>query len=385
MQDHLDEQQPNGVLPSIVPTDGWGYEWGNGPDWTSTIAVIPWNLYLFYGDSQILSRCYEGIKRYVDYTTSISPGGICSWGLGDWVPVKSRTPVPFTSTIYYYTDVCILAKAAKIFDNQADYEKYSRLAEKIKKVFNDTYLDKETGIYDKGYQTEMSAPLYWGIVPEDYGEKVAAALNKKVKEDGYKLDVGLLGSKTILDALSMYGYHNTAYKVASSRVFPSWGWWMVNGATTLYENWNIQSKNDISLNHIMFGQIGAWMYRGLAGIVPDPAQPGFKHTVLRPAFPDDLQDFQASHKTPFGNISVSWQRPGGNHKNSQPATVKIAVEVPAGATATFYVPEGYSPVKRGAAKAVNWTKAGDSDPLNKGLDQALLYSGMHNFVLRKTN
>ncbi|MBS1577067.1 MAG: family 78 glycoside hydrolase catalytic domain, partial [Bacteroidetes bacterium] len=82
MADHRDEQQPNGVLPSIVPTDGWGYEWGNGPDWTSTIAIIPWNIYLFYGDSKLLADCYDNIKRYVDYINLNYPTGLTTWGLG---------------------------------------------------------------------------------------------------------------------------------------------------------------------------------------------------------------------------------------------------------------------------------------------------------------
>ena len=394
MQDHLDEQQPNGVLPSIVPTDGWGYEWGNGPDWTSTIAVIPWNLYLFYGDDQVLRHCYDGIKRYVDYTTSISKTGICSWGLGDWVPVKSRTPVPFTSTIYYYTDVRILAEAARLFGKTGDYKKYSSLAGKIKKVFNETYLNRQTGIYDRGYQTEMSAPLYWDIVPEDMAVKVAARLNQKVKEDGYKLDVGLLGSKTILDALSKYGYHNTAYKMAASRTFPSWGWWMVNGATTLYENWNIQSKNDISLNHIMFGQIGAWMYSGLAGILPDPQRPGFKHSVLRPALPDSLSHFNASHETPFGELSVHWERiKAGKKGKNAGSEVVMHLKVPAGTTASFYVPAdyrlssrqnitGFSPVNSQNSRYGAETNQTNNEQKEDAL-KAELDPGSYTFVLQK--
>lgn len=385
MQDHLDEQQPNGVLPSIIPTDGWGYEWGNGPDWTSTIAVIPWNLYLFYGDAEVLRSCYDGIKRYVDYITRISPTGICSWGLGDWVPVKSKTPVPFTSTIYYYTDARILAEAARIFNKKEDYTKYSTLAEKIKKAFNDKWLNKETAIYDKGFQTEMSAPLYWGIVPEAYAARVAAALNKRVGQDNYRLDVGLLGSKTILDALSMYGYHNSAYKMAGSRVFPSWGWWMVNGATTLYENWNIQSKNDISLNHIMFGQIGAWLYRGLGGIIPDPGAPGFKHSILRPGFPDSLESFHASHITPYGEVAVTWKRKRPDGRREKSKAVEVQIEVPAGATATFYAPSGYTPVReQGGRKAiVKWVTEKDSRSLYADLNKAALSGGKYTFVLEK--
>ncbi|UAY53779.1 alpha-L-rhamnosidase [Arachidicoccus terrestris] len=379
MQDHLDEQQPNGVLPSIIPTDGWGYEWGNGPDWTSTIAVIPWNLYLFYGDAEVLRSCYDGIKRYVDYITRISPEGICSWGLGDWVPVKSKTPVPFTSTIYYYTDARILAEAARIFNRKEDYTKYSTLAEKIKKAFNDKWLNKETAIYDKGFQTEMSAPLYWGIVPEAYAVRVAAALNKRVEQDNYHLDVGLLGSKTILDALSMYGYHNSAYKIAGNKTFPSWGWWMVNGATTLYENWNIQSSSDISLNHIMFGQIGAWLYRGLGGIIPDPESPGFKHSILRPGVPDSLERFSASHTTPYGKLAVSWER------KEKSKTVEVRLVIPAGTTATFYAPAGYAPV-RGERKdkvAVKWEKETEQRSLYVDLNKATLSGGIYTFVLEK--
>jgi alpha-L-rhamnosidase len=115
MADHRDEQQPNGVLPSIIPSDGWGYEWGNGPDWTSTIAIIPYNLYLFYGDSKTLGDNYDNIKRYVDHINELYPTGLTSWGLGDWVPVKSVSPVEFTSTAYYYTDVSILAKPRHCF------------------------------------------------------------------------------------------------------------------------------------------------------------------------------------------------------------------------------------------------------------------------------
>ncbi|MCD8540664.1 MAG: alpha-rhamnosidase, partial [Leadbetterella sp.] len=142
LADHRDEQQPNGVLPSIIPTGGWGYEWGNGPDWTSTIAIIPWNLYLFYGDKKPLQDNYENIKRYVDHIDDLYPSGLTSWGLGDWIPVKSKAPVELTSTAYYYTDTRILADAAKLLGREADHRKYTALAEKIRKAFNEKYLNR---------------------------------------------------------------------------------------------------------------------------------------------------------------------------------------------------------------------------------------------------
>ena len=251
LADHRDEQQPNGVLPAIIPTSGWGYTWANGPDWTSTIAIIPWNIYQFYGDSKLLANSYETLRRYVDHITEISPNGITDWGLGDWVPVKSVTPKELTSSIYYYVDANILAKAAKLFGREADFQKYSALATKIATAINAKYLNQETGIYGTGLQTELSAPLFWGIVPEELKAKVAENLSKRVIADAKHLDVGLLGTKTILNALSENGYADLAYEVAAQETFPSWGWWIVNGATTLYENWPIDATKDISLNHIM--------------------------------------------------------------------------------------------------------------------------------------
>lgn len=310
MADHRDEQQSNGILPSIIPTNGWGYEWGNGPDWTSTIAIIPWNIYLFYGDIKVLSDCYENIKRYVDHIAEFSPTGLTSWGLGDWVPVKSQSPVEFTSSVYYFVDATILANAAKLLGKLADHHKYSKLAFSIKNAVNNKYLDTTTGIYGTGKQTELSVPLYWGLVPANLKSKLAGHLAKQVEADSNHIDVGLLGTKAILNALSENGYADLAYKVASQETFPSWGWWIKNGATTLYENWPIDAKSDISMNHIMFGEIGAWFYKALGGIKPDPAQPGFKNILLEPYFVMGLDHFEASHEGPYGTIVSSWKRSG---------------------------------------------------------------------------
>ena len=335
--DHRDEQQPNGVLPDIIPTGGWGYGTENGLDWTSTIAIIPWEIYMFYGDSKLLSDCYENIKRYVDYVDRRSPEHLTSWGRGDWVPVKSRSSKELTSSIYFYVDAKILANAAKLFDKQDDYEHYTALSEKIKAAINNKYLNKEAGIYASGTQTELSTALQWKIVPEDMIAKVAQNLAKKVEEAGFHLDVGVLGAKALLNALSENGYAEAAYKVAAQDKYPSWGWWIVNGATTLLENWDLDATRDISDNHMMFGEIGGWLFKGLGGIFPDPEQPGFKHIILKPNFVG-LTQFEAKHKSPYGTIVSGWEV-----KKKQ---VTFNVEIPANSTATFYLPENIKGDKR---------------------------------------
>lgn len=331
LADHRDEQQPNGVLPDIIPTGGWGYGTDNGLDWTSTIAIIPWELYMFYGDSKPLADCYESIKRYVDYVDRTSPNHLTTWGRGDWVPVKSQSNKELTSSIYFYVDTRILANAAKLFNKQEDLAYYTALAEKIKDAVNDKYLNKETGIYANGSQTELSVPLQWKIVPDNMIAKVAQNLAKKVEEAGFHLDVGVLGAKAILNALSENGYSETAYKVAAQDTYPSWGWWIVNGATTLLENWDLKAERDISDNHMMFGEIGGWFYKGLGGIFPDPEQPGFKHILLRPNFVKELKHFEAQHESPYGRIVSKWKW--------DKKKINYEVIVPANSMATLYLPD----------------------------------------------
>lgn len=331
MADHRDEQQENGVLPDIIPTGGWGYGTANGLDWTSTIAIIPWQTYLFYGDASLLVECYDNIKRYVDYVDGISPSGLTTFGRGDWVPVKSQSNLELTSSVYFYVDATILASAAKMFGKTDDQQKYEMLGKKIKDAINAKFLDRSKGIYSTGTQTELSVPLYWGVVPEAMKAKVAANLNSRVEETNFHLDVGVLGAKALLNALKDNGYGETAYKVAVQDTYPSWGWWIVNGATTLLENWDLKATRDISDNHMMFGEIGGWFFKSIGGILPDPTQAGFKHILLKPIFPKELKESSISYQSPYGNIVSSWKVKGNK--------VEYTVEIPANATATFYPPE----------------------------------------------
>ena len=328
--DHRDEQQPNGVLPAIIPSSGWGYQWANGVDWTSSLAIIPWNIYLFYGDDRLLYETYDNIRSYVNYIAHRFPDGLTDWGLGDWVPVRSRANLELTSTVYYHVVTSILAEAAKMFDKQDDHEKYSALAEKIKSAFNGKFLDTESGLYGNGLQTELAMPLFWGLVPEEIRAKVAANLVEKVRETDYHIDVGLLGSKALLNALSENGYANIAYKVASKETYPSWGWWIVNGATTFLENWDIHADRDISLNHIMFGEISAWYYKALGGIKPDVNSPGFKNILLQPHFVEGLDHFEVTFNGPYGEIASSWEK--------YDEAVIYHVTIPPNSTATLKLP-----------------------------------------------
>ncbi|HEY4065114.1 MAG TPA: glycoside hydrolase family 78 protein [Puia sp.] len=323
--DIADEQRPTGELSAIVPSSGWGYFWGNGPAWDNAMVLIPWYLYKYNGDRRILQQLYPHIRQYVDYLGSKSTDDIVKIGLGDWAPAKTRTPEEITSTAYYYVDAVIVSKIAGLFGNAEDQKKYAGLATRIKAAFNRHYY-RGNGIYDQGTQTGLSCALYQGLTDEHKDETVNALVEAIRKNDDH-LDCGILGTKYLLHALSDNGRSDVAYKIVNQHSFPSWGNWIDQGATTLWEQWN----GTESRNHIMFGDVSAWFYENLAGIQPDADQPGFKRILFQPYFSPDLTWVKATHQTMYGEISAAWNRQGDHiyYKITIPANTTGEVILPA--------------------------------------------------------
>jgi len=324
VQDLADEMKPTGELPGIVPSSGWGYEWGNGPAWDSAFLLIPWYLYEYYGDTRILERHYDQMRRYVDYLTTRAQNGIVSIGLGDWVPPGKTAPTDLTSTGYYFADAQIVAKSAAILGKKADAQKYSALGESIGAAFNKRFLQADTGIYSNGTQTAYAAPLNWDLVPGAQKKKVVDHLVQAVQQKGNHLDTGILGTKYLLNVLLDNGRADVAYQVASQTTYPSWGLWFQQGATTLWEAWD----GTASRNHIMFGDISAWFYRALAGIRPDA--PGFKRIRIQPQVVGDLTWARGEYDSIHGKIVSDWKRENGR--------LTLNVTLPANTTATVHVP-----------------------------------------------
>lgn len=337
LADHRDAQLENGILPAIIPTSTWGYTWGNGVDWSSSMIIIPWTLYLYYGDPRPLSQNYSNMKRFLDYVTSISPDGLTDWGLGDWSPYKTIADKELLISSYYYHDALILSKTARILGYNQDAVKYSELAQKIKNAINNKFLDKDKGIYATGSQAELSNPLYWDVVPDEHKQKVADNLAQRVIADGKHIDVGVLGSKTLLGALADNGYADLAFEVATQKTYPSWGWWIQNGATTLYETWKIETET-LSRNHVMFGEISAWFYKTLGGINIDERNPGFYSMIIKPHFVKGLDSFKAEYDSPNGMIVSSWKRINN--------MIIFDLTIPANCSAKLYLKKYCSGIKR---------------------------------------
>lgn len=331
MDGFADEQRPSGQLPGIVPTSGWGYNWGSGPAWDSAFILIPWYLFLYRGDTRILGAHYRGMRRYVDFLTATSREGIVSFGLGDWCPPGGNaeahaSPTALTSTSYYYADCRLLARIAAVLGLAEDSRRYEDLAASIKDAFNRAFYDPATGRYADGGQTSQACALYQGLTEPDERAKVLARLVEAVREKDYHPDFGILGAKFVLNALVENGGADTAYGLAAQTTYPSWGHWVAQGATTLWETW----EGHESRNHIMFGDIGAWFYKTLAGINPDPERPGFKRVLIRPWPLGGLVWVRAWHDSPYGRIESAWRREGG--------FFRLDLGIPANATAMVYLP-----------------------------------------------
>lgn len=323
--DIVDEQQPTGELPGVVPTAGWGYFFGNGPAWDCSVFLIPWNVYLYRGDLSIVQQAYPAIKRYIDFVaTNADKEHIVSWGLGDWCPANTKTPSEITSTAYYYVGSTILSKMAAVLGNDNDAATYSKLAGEIYQSFNRRFY-KGKGIYGNGSQTALACALYQGLAKE-HQQETAAALANLVKTSNYHLDCGILGTKYLLHALLDNGYGDAAYRVVNQTTFPSWGNWVAQGATTSWERWDgVNSRN-----HPVFGDVGAWFYKAFGGIRYDEQNPGFENVVIRPYFNNNLDWVKTQYQTRYGAVKVNWDRNANG--------IVCAIEVPHNSTATVELP-----------------------------------------------
>lgn len=329
MNSLADCQRLSGQLPGIVPTAGWGYNWGSGPAWDSALFLIPWAVYLYTGDDSSIRQHYDAMKRYLDYCASRATDHIVSFGLGDWCHSDKSRMVDraLTDTGYYYTDTLLLSKMARIVRRPADHIVYIERAEEIRTAFNCAFY-KGAGLYAKGEPTAMACALYQGLVDENEKAAVVTKLVESIEAGGVRSDFGILGAKYISRVLADYGHVDLAYQLITQPEFPGWMNWLNQGATTLWENWDGSG----SQNHIMFGDIDAWMYQYLGGIAPDEESPGFRHVVIQPHPVPDLEWVLVEHRSPCGKFSSGWKRDGDR--------VVFSVEIPHGGAARIILPDG---------------------------------------------
>ncbi len=338
LDDLADAQRADGKLPCIVPTPGWGYDTLDGPAWESAYVLIPWWLYQYRGDRRILAEHFDGLARWVDYYAASAKDDLVRYGLGDWCPWQAKTPSEVTSTAYLYQCATILAQAAALLDRPADQERFTALAARFRAGFNRAFYHPDQATYANGTQTALSCALYQGLVPDDQRPRVVQSLVDAVAQANGHLDVGILGSKYLLRALCDGGRADVAYQIATQTTQPSWGWWLSQGATTMWETWGTGASH----NHIMFGDLSAWFIEYLAGLRVDPKRPGFQHFLVQPTPVGDLTHARATHESPYGKIVVDWRRDGRR--------LTLQVAVPPNSSAAVHLPGESGPREVGSGR-----------------------------------
>ncbi len=266
------------------------------------------------------------MKRYVNYLSGKSKDGIVSIGLGDWLPAKTETPVDVTSTCYYTRCADIVAKTAAVLGHQEDVDTYNAVALRARKAFFKAFLNTSDGTVANGSQTAQAAALYFNMVTDFPQTIVLDRLIDAIHRADFHIDTGILGARYLFRVLSDFGRTDIALRILRQKTKPGYGWWMEQGATTLWEDFD----GTASRNHIMFGDVSAWFVSYLGGIRVDDVTPGMQHFRVEPMFAADITKVDAHHDSPFGRIAVSWSKAGGR--------VMCRVVVPSGTTADVVFP-----------------------------------------------
>lgn len=311
LDDFEDAQRPSGALPGILPTGGWGFVWGNGVSWDCAAVVIPWQIYWYTGDAEVLRAHYPMMERYVDYMASVAEGHISTLGLGDWCPPKEAKPFPTEALL---TGISIrvyelMAEIARVTGHDAG--KYLDLAEKTRRAFAERFIGK---VPDS--QSYLAMLLYFHLA--DDREDVLRRLVAEVRQADGHIQCGIFGAKFLLEALTEAGAFDLAWEIATQRDYPGWYAMLSNGSGTLWEDW----AGANSLNHHMFSSIGAWFYKGIAGIHVE--EPGYARVRIAPHIPADMGFFRAWHDAPMGRLTVEWK--DGRLTVTAPEGMEIALE-----------------------------------------------------------
>lgn len=283
LRDFKDVQRPNGQLPGIIPSAGWGYNWGAGPAWDSSLILIPYTMYKHTGEVAIIKELWPVMTRYMSYMESRAVDDIADFGLGDWcASVKDVCPTAVTDTAYYYADSVAMAKMAEAIGEDSIHWKQN--ADRVKAAWRNAFWEKERYT---GYQTFYACAIYQGLLEKEEIPGAAAKLANLVINNNYLLEGGTLAIKYLFVALSENGYADVLYKMVTNPEYPSYAYWINHGMTTLCESWEMGS----SLNHHMYSEVDNWFYRYVGGI-----RFYDEGLTIDPVYLEDVEEVKVCHR-----------------------------------------------------------------------------------------
>lgn len=350
IRDIEDAQGKDGSITDTAP-----FKYGARPadPVCTSYLLLAWKSYEFYGNREIIRQHYSGLKAWVDYLISRTKNGLVDYSYyGDWSPplafgegpygaVSKNTPGRLMSTGYLYYDCELISQMAHLLGKEADEARYKRIAERTAKAFNSKYWNEQSGGYGSNNQACNSFALFLGLVDKDRIPRVVENLVKDVKNQDYHLTTGNLCTKYVLEALTKYGHPEVALKIATQETYPSWGYMLANGATTLWERWEGNGNGAMnSLDHPMMGSVDSWFYKYCLGILPDVRYPGFEKFTIRPSLFTDLNSADGEFASVKGAVKSAWRKENG--------FFYLDVTVPGNSTATVFVPtKNYKSITEG--------------------------------------
>jgi len=346
--DIVDSQGEDGSIPDVVPAYWKLYP--ADPAWGSAFLQSAWYLYWFYGDERPTQRHFDALLRYLDFLEGAAPDGVVTdlGKYGDWCPPGSVVPknvsLEFTSTWYLYHDLRLLQRLAAAIGRTADASALDERAAAVAAAFNRTFLRdgayrsvEGRGADSNLSQTAQVLPLALDMVPPAERDSVAATLIHLVQEkhDGH-LDTGIVGTRYLFNVLSDLGRTDLALKVATTPSYPGYGYMLANGATTLWERWELLEGGGMnSHNHIMLGSVDTWFFERLAGL--RCAGPGWSEIEISPYLDGPLHYAAASVHTPRGSAEVQWE------KSTSDADVTLTIRIPMQSVGRLRLADTYSP------------------------------------------
>lgn len=326
-------QRENGEIPGVVPTGNWGYNMG--PAWDAVLVNLPYYMYIYRGDTEILRENAHAIFAYADFLDSKrTQRGTISYGLGDWCPVTVlKSPVEFTSTV---VSMDSMKKASFIFNvlgMKKQEEFCSKLYNELRQAARKYLVDLKTCIAKGRCQTSQSMAIYYDVFDEAEKQKAFEVLVDIINEGGDYIDFGFVGVLSIFRVLCEYGRADLAYKMIARTDYPSFGCWVKRGYTALAENFHPDGEFPDSLNHHCFGEISAVFIEYFAGIRVNPYGDNCKEINIEPCFVPQLSFAKAYHDSAAGRVSVLWERSGGK--------IKLTIEKAEDAFGEIKLPAGY--------------------------------------------
>jgi len=333
----------------------------------SSYLILPWLLYMHYGDNQALERHYNGLASWTGYLENQCEDGIVNYSFyGDWAApilgndadsygagaVSVITPGRLMSTGFLYLNAKIMSDIARVLGKTSDEGNYNNLMEKTKKALNKIFLNTEHGYYGNNSQAANTFMLYLGIAPEEFRERVVKNLVNNIKEHDTHLTTGNICSRYIFDVLSDNGQIDLAFELATQTTYPSWGYMLANGATTTWERWEFVESGPLlgmaSHDHPMYSAISGWFYSYLLGI--RPLEPAFSYFQFKPYIPNALEGAEGTIKTIRGDIRASWKQ--------TPQEVDLFITVPFNSTCRIVLPHSGLADVNGVKKEIQHRKDG---------------------------